>query len=278
MKPIIYIFSTIFLFVGCTKYEKNYYDNGQLYSIAKVNRIFSSSIEVVFTPNGDTLEINNYKHGKLNGQIFVFSYDSVYPSKKLYNYKDGILDGVAAEYLNGRKRFEWNYNKGNKEGIFKAFYPNGNLKWDGYFFNNRLCYVNEIGNNGEVKNTHNNFDFGAEGLWADTVQVNIWLDFKMLNKLLMNNEILYSLFKITQEDTLKITDTLFKKQVIKNALIEIPLTNVDSGKYYVKVAIPTLIEYKEKHMMYDLPFIIRKDSSISVIKTKKQEDSIKLVW
>lgn len=263
---------------GCSNYEKEYYENGQIKSIRKDYWYNTTVHEIIFSSRGDTLEINTYnRNGELDGQIANFSYDSVYSSKRIYNYENGTLEGEALELVKGHVRFKWYYKKGIREGKYTAYFQNGQIKWDGFIHNDELCYMNVYDIEGDLKESHNFFDYGIENISDKGGALLFWLDFTVINEAILGEEVLYAIFSITEGDTLKLTEELYLIEKIKAAKIEIPLVKLDSGKYYIKLAIPSVTNYEDSQMMYNLDFITDQNSNVTIVKPEMR-DGFQLKW
>src|SRR5690554_2780609 len=85
------------------------------------------------TYENDTLKIENYTHGVLNGVKKEYGPDSKLVRE--VHYKNGIFDGAYIEYdLEGNVMQERSYVEGKKNGEWKFYYNDGNLlrteSWD----------------------------------------------------------------------------------------------------------------------------------------------------
>lgn len=86
---------------------------------------------------------------------------------------DGKENGTAKGwYKNGKKRFERNFQHGNREGIDKGWYENGKVSFE-YFFKNdkyegpQKTYY-ESGKSWQMLNYKNGYEDGKQKSWADS--------------------------------------------------------------------------------------------------------------
>ncbi|MDG1729104.1 MAG: hypothetical protein P8K68_12980 [Algibacter sp.] len=80
---------------------------------------------LVYYPNGQIAEKQNYINGKLNGESFWLSQKNV--TLKTYSYENGELHGAAKFYNpKGELLSEGQYKRGKKDGIWK-YYANSKL-------------------------------------------------------------------------------------------------------------------------------------------------------
>lgn len=83
-------------------------------------------LQITYFPNGETAEKTNYRNDLKNGESFVYS-DSGQLLQHL-NYKNGELHGPATYYnMDGEKLIEGNYKEDRKTGTWK-YYENSKLK------------------------------------------------------------------------------------------------------------------------------------------------------
>ena len=84
-----------------------------------------------FSKNGDTLRVENYINGVLNGVKLTYRYNPATKHnflEKKTNYKNGVLDGPFLIYNTDNKVIEETYYKeGKKNGVFKYYYDDGVL-------------------------------------------------------------------------------------------------------------------------------------------------------
>lgn len=82
--------------------------------------------QIFFTEKGDTTLLENYVHGKLNGEKRTYFPHS--KIEKIVHYKNGIIDGKFQVYnYKGNLLQETNYVMDKKNGEFKYFYDDGTL-------------------------------------------------------------------------------------------------------------------------------------------------------
>jgi uncharacterized protein len=141
-----------------------FFSNGKLISYGKYD--WEKKIKMgewsFFYPNGTLKENEKYtSEGKLDGEVLIYSYDSVLTEKA--KYKDGDFVGKNYSYYengnpetevvlmgqkkngeqnkyyeNGNLRSEEHYVNGLKEGAFKIYYNNGKLRFKGTYKNDKI--------------------------------------------------------------------------------------------------------------------------------------------
>ena len=96
--------------------------------------------------NGQVKSIENFKNGKLNGEFKEF-----FENGSLFQvgtFKNGDIENVKAFYENGNLKFEQKLK--NRKGKYRGYYPNGKLEAEGEVFQGDEIglwkYYNEEGN------------------------------------------------------------------------------------------------------------------------------------
>ena len=98
---------------------------------------FSYQIEENFTgqivkkyENGQVQSIENFKNGKLDGEFKEFYKDGTLA--QIGTFKNGDLESIKAFYENGNLKFEENLK--DRKGKYRGYYPNGMLEVEGEVF------------------------------------------------------------------------------------------------------------------------------------------------
>lgn len=104
--------------------KKDFYDTGELKSIAQFrNGLFHGMLKRFFD-TGATKSITHYYEGLRNGVQIVY-YDSGIVASQLF-YKDDKLDGIQKFfYRNGVLRAKEKYREGEQHGVQEYYYENG---------------------------------------------------------------------------------------------------------------------------------------------------------
>lgn len=111
--------------------------------------------------SGKTKQTTPYVNGKPDGISYELSQDSLVIA--IYKYKSGILQNV--ERINKKDA------EGKKQGIWKEFYPDGNVKKEQRFNDDSLDgYVKQYDEKGNLKKTEK-FSFGKQILNAPELAV-----------------------------------------------------------------------------------------------------------
>ena len=92
--------------------------------------------------NGQVQSIENFKNGKLYGEFKEFYKDGTLA--QIGSFKSGVLENIKAFYENGNLKFEEIL-----KGKYKGYYPNGQLEEEGEVFQGEEAglwkYYNEEG-------------------------------------------------------------------------------------------------------------------------------------
>ena len=105
--------------------------------IKKSSPLPSGNREYVFVRDGEEVaqQIVDEVSGEVvmtNGSIPdgpVHEYSSGGGLKKIWQYRDGLLEGITKEYdTRGRLAYEWHYRWGTLEEGSREFYPDGKVK------------------------------------------------------------------------------------------------------------------------------------------------------
>ncbi len=136
----------------------------------------TNGLPLVEVKNNDSLLLKTddgwkYKNQVFNGQMIEIEKDgSVVYRLPIINGKE---QGLAIGFYNtGEKLVERNFSNGEKQGIFKQWWPNGNLR---YLFNynhdkydgQQIVYFH-FGKVQEEKNYSNGVEEGAQRIWDST--------------------------------------------------------------------------------------------------------------
>lgn len=91
-----------------------------------------------FWSNGDLKSEVNYKNGLKNG-LEIKWYDVPDCVEQEAYFKEGVLDGTSIYYSKKcKKDFSETFKKGLKDGPEVSYYPNGNVKAEGFFMKGYL--------------------------------------------------------------------------------------------------------------------------------------------
>lgn len=133
---------------------KYFYDNGAISASGKYNNNLRTGDWKFFYHNGNIEQTGVYKNGKTDGLWQWFYADGTL--KREEEYFEGLPEGiyieydtlgqtiVSGKYFDGQKEEEWEYKVGDvtekgkyvadlKDGVWKAFYSNGKLKYQGNY-------------------------------------------------------------------------------------------------------------------------------------------------
>jgi len=111
-----------------------YFENEELMSEGKYIGTQKDSLWKNYNIEGFLLSTEWFKENKLHGEkkSFYLQDQREYGALKIYTletYADSLLQGPFATYLSsGIKVEEGNYVAGQKDGVWKRFYPNGQLQ------------------------------------------------------------------------------------------------------------------------------------------------------
>lgn len=152
----------------------SFYDNGQVKLKCQLIDSVADGKCIKYFQNGKVEYIQNHKNGQLrgntehfhsNGQLhwehnyeesgkingFVQYYDSL---GKIYldaNYLESMLEGVSYLYFpNGSKKQITYYKKNKRHGLFKQFYPTGEIKYESEYKDGLLIAHKEFDPQGEL--------------------------------------------------------------------------------------------------------------------------------
>lgn len=79
-----------------------------------------------------------YVNGKTNGITTNYNFNGNLSS--INNYTNDTISGIYEVYDRDKVSQIYNYEKGNQNGPFKTFYPDGSLKSEGYIIENEVAY------------------------------------------------------------------------------------------------------------------------------------------
>jgi uncharacterized protein len=172
-------------------YWKTYFESGKIKSEGNRKNFLLDSTWVFYSDSGKILLKINYLDGKKNGIRTTYQEDEIveenfvddikqglthyyYPDGKLWkemNFIDGLEEGLGKEFSNmdGRVVKLVHYKKGYttdieyinkidkanmKQGKWKYFYPNGNVRLEGEYKNDlKHGYFKEFSENGDLTKT-----------------------------------------------------------------------------------------------------------------------------
>ena len=89
-----------------------------------------------YNTSGTLKRTDNYKSGKMNGLKTSFNKNGL--KDAVYFNKNDTISGVYESYDNGILDYVYNYENGKRNGPYKAFYPDGKLKIEGFFIDDEL--------------------------------------------------------------------------------------------------------------------------------------------
>lgn len=133
---------------------KFYFKSGKLEQEGTYNKGKANGLWKWFYENGQIEREENFLNGKEEGQMIEYNSDGKIITKGEYLdgyeegewfyhvgdhtetgiYRAGIMEGIWKHYYeNGKIRYEGNYILGNPDGRHRQYYDNGKLKEDGYY-------------------------------------------------------------------------------------------------------------------------------------------------
>ena len=105
---------------------KYYFESGKVEITGEYTRKGQKDGEWIwYYPNGNTLAIENYVIGALDGEAFTLTIEGDTIEHGMFI--EGLEDGKWI-YINDSVLVEGYYNFGKKSGVWKTYYPNGKLK------------------------------------------------------------------------------------------------------------------------------------------------------
>lgn len=132
---LLLMLCTLFLFAGCTKVKREYYDNGTIESETHYRFGKETGTTTYYHRHypTKTMEIE-MKKGKRNGKFIKRFFNNKIELTAFY--KDDLLEGTETTYyMNGQRSLEVNYTKGKKNGSVTSWYFNGIIKESGHYVN-----------------------------------------------------------------------------------------------------------------------------------------------
>lgn len=128
-----------------------------------MNKFFFILLILSFSLGCKTQEKSN------DHEIPVTIIDTIQQSDHLIinTYKNGLKDGLWREYYNnGQLKSEGSYSNGYKEGLHKEWFENGILSLEGYYENNLA--------NGEMKWYHEKGHLAATEQMKNNIRTGLW--------------------------------------------------------------------------------------------------------
>ena len=116
--------------------------------------------------DGQVKSIENFKNGKLNGEFKEF-----FENGSLFQvgtFKNGDMENVKAFYENGNLKFEQNLK--DRKGKYRGYYPNGQLEEEGEVFQGEKI--------GLWKYYNENGSLSSEGMYKEGKKVGEWKFYK----------------------------------------------------------------------------------------------------
>tara|TARA_Y100000590_G_scaffold431477_1_gene546327 strand:+ start:1674 stop:2171 length:498 start_codon:yes stop_codon:yes gene_type:complete len=146
-KKLVVILFSVFSFIFSDEILKDVilydtFDPNKSYPIKLINYYSKTNDGYVifksehYSKSGELIKTDNYSNGLLNGKIFEYSKDG--KIKKEMMYKEGILHGKWIEYENGKIHREGNMENGKREGTWTDYYPNGQIKYQRIYKNEKV--------------------------------------------------------------------------------------------------------------------------------------------
>jgi len=132
---LLALLCSMFLFTGCTKEKREYYETGKLKSVThyRCGKETGTTIHYHHWYPTKTMEIE-MKKGKKNGKFTKRYFDN--NVEVIAYYKKDLLDGVETHYYqNGQSSMKMHYTMGVKNGPITTWYYNGVIKETGTFVN-----------------------------------------------------------------------------------------------------------------------------------------------
>jgi uncharacterized protein len=166
---------------------KWYYKNGQLKEEAPYENGKLKGIGKLYDENGKVWSESVFKNGKVDsykifdtnggiitqqktsgGKIAVVYYNQFRQKTSEGQLLNGLEQGVWKYYYpNGELKYERSYDKGNSDGSFKYFYKNGKLYYEiNYVNNNREGYYKSYFLNGKVRSEGYYLNDEQHGPWT----------------------------------------------------------------------------------------------------------------
>lgn len=162
-------------------------DNSIIYEYID-GELHGENIKQYYNNSSKILSIGNYDKGKLYGSYIEYYYNG--NIMNIYEYKDGLKDGLCKNYYeNGKIHFETTYINNMKNGISFVYNESGNIIEKSYYKDDKydgLCIYYKNNNVEEEINYENG---KREG-------VSILYKYDDENKLIHKNEIIYKDDKI----------------------------------------------------------------------------------
>jgi|LauGreDrversion4_2_1035121.scaffolds.fasta_scaffold45623_2 antitoxin component YwqK of YwqJK toxin-antitoxin module len=251
-------------------YWKNYYENGKIKNEGNRKNFQLDSLWKFYNEKGKLTKTFYYKEGKKNG--FIVTYDTAVKVNQKENYLDNIKSGNSYLYYPSGKvkqvipfvnnkadgwSYEYNQDsviitttlyklgfiertekinrvdeKGNKQGIWKDFYPDGKVKSESRYKNNEIDgYVKVYTSKGDLKNI-TKFDNGKkvenpkELVIPDDFKAyfengNVRYEGSYLNKLPIGTHYYYRLSKQIC-DSITVYDDTIQKKILNCQTFSIP--------------------------------------------------------
>ena len=171
------------------------------------------------------------------------------------------MNSEGLEYVDNLLKFRWKYENDLKQEDFYGYFSSGEIKYIGFFIDNRFCYLIELNMHGDAINIDKFFKYDVKELNKEDREFSI--KFNLGKKVTQKDslKVLYALYKISGSDTTKITKQRLESIKSNSKQIDILFHLNNTGLYYFKIAIPTIENMKESYIIYDLLFYLN-DSSI----------------
>lgn len=127
---------------------RHYHPNGKLMAEGRYIGTEKDSTWNYFDTDGVLRSTENWKTGKLDGEMITYFPDGKVAERR--NFKNGVGTGVAEQfYADGKPRYHATYVNGEPEGIETFYFPKGNKEIEGTYVNGsrdgRFAYYNEDG-------------------------------------------------------------------------------------------------------------------------------------
>lgn len=130
---IVFVILALFTFNGKSQQALSYlvYENDTINVIDRDS--LKQGVWKEFWSNGDLKSEVIYKNNKKQG-LEIKWFDTPDCVEQESYYKDGVLDGPSVYYSKKcKKDFFETFKSGIKEGLELSYYPNGNIKAEGYY-------------------------------------------------------------------------------------------------------------------------------------------------
>jgi len=175
------------------------------------------SVHIVFDWNGDTLSIKNYNNqNELEGESKLFNSNN--KLKEVYNYKNGIKEGVYIIYLNGIKYDKGYYTNGKRSGWRDVYWPNGKKEqcaFYSYDSNKNISEVKELIKFDTLGNlNYNKSKFLKVGLLKNSTLDSIRIRIQLYNKVVAKNHVATMTVRKNNQESYAMSFTNYKKDLL----------------------------------------------------------------